>query len=130
MTGVKWFPFYYDLWRFDFISLLSGFTRKRLDGSAIAKGVHDEIRSIYGEEFADRGMSHDFTERASHLFLKKGDDYTKYMMLEERKRVPGYRSSPVASGKDQKIYCPVRIQMSICFWRASMVMMIETSMAP
>lgn len=62
-------------------------TCKRADVSKVSEGGHDEIRPVYREEFANRGMSHDFAERAWHLLLKKGEDYTEYPAWEEQERV-------------------------------------------
>lgn len=41
-------------------------------------------------------MFHLLPERAWHLFLKRGDDYTEYSMLKEQDPATGYRISSVA----------------------------------
>lgn len=80
-----------------FLSAVPGVTRKLGDGSEITKDGHDEVLLIHGAEFADRDMSCLFAERAWHLFLEMGDDYTEYPSLEEQDSVSGYPDSLVAS---------------------------------
>lgn len=55
--------------------------RKLADRTEVAEGVHDEIRPVYRGEFADRGTSRLFAERAWHLFFENGENFTKYSML-------------------------------------------------
>lgn len=64
-------------------------TLKRADGSIVTEGGHDGTRLVYCEEFADRGILHDFSERARQLFIEKGDDYTEHYTFEEQNRVTG-----------------------------------------
>lgn len=72
-------------------------TRKCADGTGGTKGGHDEIRPVYREEFADRGLSCVSTDWAWNIFLDNGEDYTEYPMLNEQDRVTSYRNNPVAS---------------------------------
>lgn len=53
------------------------------------------LNSVNREKFADRGMSHDFSERAWDTFFEKCDDYTEYLMLVEQDRVTGYCNTPM-----------------------------------
>lgn len=43
-------------------------TRKRVDGTEVFKGVHDEFRPIHREDFVDRDVSRDFGEQAWYFF--------------------------------------------------------------
>lgn len=101
-TDVEWFSFHYKQSKFIFISPAPGVTRKRADISEDTESVHADIHPVYRGELANRGMSRNFAELASHLLLEKCDDYTEYSMLDEQDRVSGYRNRPVASERAQE----------------------------
>lgn len=68
-----------------------------MDSSEVIEGGPDEIRPVHREEFADRGILHDFAEWASYLFPGKGDDYMDNLMLEEQDWSTGYWNIQVVS---------------------------------
>lgn len=72
-------------------------TLNRADGTEITCDGHYKIHPVYLEESANRGVSRDFAERAWQLFLEKGDDYTKCLVLEKQDHVTRFLKSPFAS---------------------------------
>lgn len=62
LSGPKWFPFEYEQSKRIFIPPTPGVSRICADGVEVPESSRDEIRTIYQEEFADRGMSIDFSE--------------------------------------------------------------------
>lgn len=44
-------------------------TLTRVDGAEVTESGQNVIRPFFHEEFANRGVSRDFAERALHLFL-------------------------------------------------------------
>lgn len=96
---MKWLLLKYEQSTLGFIPPVPGKSRKRAGVTEITEGGHDAVVPVYHHEFADRGISHDFAERARHLYLEKGDDYTEYPILGRQDRVMGYRNIPVASEK-------------------------------
>lgn len=96
-TYVEWFPIELKRTKFIFVPSAAEATRRRADETIVTDCGHDEIRPVTREEFADRGMSRDFADRAWNEFLEKSDIYTEYPMLKEQDRVKGYRNIRMAS---------------------------------
>lgn len=57
-------------------------TRKRADGTDVTESGHEEICPVFCKEFADRGRCPAFAETAWPLFLVKGGNDTKYLMMD------------------------------------------------
>lgn len=103
---------------FIFVPSASEVMCKRFHGTEVVKGDHYEIRPVYRKKLSDRGMPRGFSELTCHLFLEKGEDYTKYLKLEDQDCVTGYWKSPVAPSAARG-FSPrqVKIRISTAFRR-------------
>lgn len=68
----------YELSKFIVIPPVLGVTRKCAVRMHVTEGGHDEIRTVYLEEFVDVALAHDFFGRSWDVFLEKSHDYTDY----------------------------------------------------
>lgn len=66
-TAAEWFSFGYEQSKFIFILLVPVVTRIRADETKIIKSDQDDIRPIYLQKLAGRGMSRDFAVWAGHV---------------------------------------------------------------
>lgn len=129
-TRMERIPFEHERAKFMIILRKSGMMSRRADGTKLTEGGHNEIRLVYREEFADRGMSRDFAERAWHRFFETADNYKKYPVSDEQNRVTGYRICPGTSERAQGNLTLDADQSSLLYQRPRMMMTTGILTAP